>query len=122
MPHDIDETVIVAKAIVKMFTLWGLQDSTQLKILGMSDSNGEVLIGMRDGSTGLPNKGDIRSRARHLLTIHKYLRLLYPKNNELLYGWVRMHNKHFGGLTPLDLMMTGDFQRVITLLNKQVQH
>ncbi|MEZ9042654.1 MbcA/ParS/Xre antitoxin family protein [Vibrio sp. 10N.247.311.47] len=122
MPHDIDETVIVAKAIVKMFTLWGVQDSTQLKILGMSDSDDEVLRGMRDGSTGLPNKGDIRSRARHLLTIHKYLRLLYPKNNELLYGWVKMHNKHLGGLTPLDLMMTGDFQRVITLLNKQVQH
>ncbi|WP_373455318.1 MbcA/ParS/Xre antitoxin family protein [Vibrio splendidus] len=77
---------------------------------------------MRDGSTGLPSEGDIRSRARHLLTIHKYLRLLYPKNNELLYGWVRMHNKHLGGLAPLDLMMTGDFQRVITLLNKQVQH
>lgn len=119
--HDIDDTTIVAMALMKMFTLWELDDSTQLKLLGMPVSDSTVLQDMRDGIHGLPNKEDVRSRARHLLTIHRFLRLLYPRNKELLYGWVHMHNKNLNKLTPIDVMISGDYQRVVTLLNQQIQ-
>ena len=39
-----------------------------------------------------------------LLTIHKSLKILYPKNEEIVSGWIFMKNKQFDGKRPLDVM------------------
>ena len=112
--HDKDDTTIVAKALMRLFTHWVLDDSTQLKLLGLPVSDSTMLQDMRNGIHGLPSEKDIRTRASDLLTIHKLLRILYPRNSELLYGWVNMHNKKLNELRPIDVMISGDYQRVTT--------
>lgn len=54
---------------------------------------------------GIPTGRDSYDRVGHLLAIHKNLRLLYPQNSELLYGWVTMRNQKFDGRTPLEVMI-----------------
>lgn len=43
-------------------------------------------------------------RAGMLLGIHKSLRLLFPHNRELAYGWMTQPNLAFQGATPVELI------------------
>lgn len=45
---------------------------------------------------------DQYERVGHLLGIHKSLRLLFPGNRDVVYGWMKMRNRAFGGMTPVD--------------------
>ncbi|WP_373689579.1 antitoxin Xre/MbcA/ParS toxin-binding domain-containing protein [Photobacterium pectinilyticum] len=74
---------------------------------------------MKCGEIGLQDSAEARTRAANLLTIHKCLRCLYPKNPELLYGWVRMHNTNLDGRTPLAIMLDGDMERIVRILEQQ---
>ncbi|MGY0216437.1 hypothetical protein ACWJJH_03500 [Endozoicomonadaceae bacterium StTr2] len=48
---------------------------------------------------------DTYERVALLLSIHRSLRLLYPHNPELLYGWPMMRSQDHDGLSPLDIML-----------------
>jgi hypothetical protein len=50
------------------------------------------------------NDRDKLERAGILLGIHKSLRLLFPHNRELAYGWMTQPNRAFQGLTPVALI------------------
>ena len=44
------------------------------------------------------------ARGEGLLSIHKALRLLYPRNEEMRYSRISRRNATFGNLTPLAVM------------------
>lgn len=99
-----DESIVLAKAITKLFKHWNLSQEEQCSLLGISGSSRRKLKEMADGTTGIPSGRDSFERVGFLLSIHKALRLLYPKNPEILYGWVKMRNKKFDGRTPMEMM------------------
>jgi len=93
-----------AKLITKLFELWGLDNATQLNLLGLSESSRSLLNKYRNASSPLPASRDVRDRVGWLLACHKALRLLYPHNQALRYNWMNRRNEIFNGQTPIDLM------------------
>ncbi len=93
-----------AKLITNLFELWQLDNATQLNLLGLSESSRSLLNKYRNASSPLPASRDVKDRVGWLLSCHKALRLLYPRNESLRYSWVNRRNEIFNGMTPIDVM------------------
>ena len=93
----------MAKMIMRLFQHWGIPTADQLNLLGLSDKSRALLTKYKKGNAFTANR-DVLDRVGWLFAIHKALRLLYPRNKELLYGWVKLRNTAFDNLTPLDVM------------------
>ena len=90
--------------VTRLFNKWQLDNKTQLNLLGLSPASRSVLPKYRDGSKGIPQQKDQQDRVAYLLGIHKALRMLYPRNNELLYGWINKRNQYLDGKAPIEIM------------------
>lgn len=93
----------LAALAMKLFQLWGLSTADQLDLLGLSPKSRAMLSKYARGEA-LPATRDMYDRVGWLLAIHKALRLLYPRNEEIRYSWVNRRNAAFGNLAPLDVM------------------
>ena len=47
---------------------------------------------------------DLLDRAGHLLGIHKSLQLLFPRNEDIVRGWMSSGNSRFGEETPIGIV------------------
>lgn len=99
------ESVILAKALMTLFRCWKTSRSTQCSLLGISPTNSNKLRAMESGASGIPQGRDSHERVGNLLSIHKSLKLLYPHNPEIRYGWVNMRNSKLNGRTPMEVMV-----------------
>ncbi|GAB3273063.1 MbcA/ParS/Xre antitoxin family protein [Parahaliea aestuarii] len=97
------EQARIIKMIMKLFDHWKLSTGEQLSLLGLPKENRRALVGYSNGQP-LANDRDKLERARILLGIHKSLRLLFPHNRKLLYGWMTQPNEAFSGATPVQLI------------------
>ena len=95
----------LARVVAALFGKWELPGETQLALLGLSPESRKLLAQYRRGERALPNTRDTLDRAGYLLGIHKGLRLLFPEDPALRYGWVRRRNALLGDRTPLDVML-----------------
>jgi hypothetical protein len=93
----------LARLVTRLFELWKLTTADQLELLGLSPSSRAMLSRYRKGEA-LPSSRDMLDRIGWLLSIHKSLRLLYPKNETIRYTWVQRRNQVLGNRTPLDIM------------------
>lgn len=98
-----DERVILARAATRLFELWGLSAADQLMLLGLNESNRIALQRYAKGEALASNR-DLLERVGHLLGIHKALKLLYPRNPELVSGWMSSPNTKFDGATPIEIV------------------
>ena len=89
--------------ISNLFDHWKLNTEDQLNLLGLSSTSRSMLGKYRKGNP-LSSSRDMQDRAGWLFAIHKALRLLYPRNPGLRYGWISRRNRAFANLAPLDLM------------------
>jgi hypothetical protein len=89
--------------IMALFDRWKLTNEDQLNLLGLSTTSRAMLGKYRKGGA-LSLSRDMQDRVGWLLAIHKALRLLFPRNEALRYGWVKRRNKSLNNLAPLDLM------------------
>ncbi|GAB1414105.1 MAG: MbcA/ParS/Xre antitoxin family protein [Anaerolineae bacterium] len=89
----------VAKMLMKLFEHWQLTTEEQLSMLGLAPDNRAALSRYRKG-VPIAASRDMVERAGHLLGIHKNLRLLFPRNLDLAYAWMRSRNRAFEGRTP----------------------
>ena len=97
-----DERVVLARAVTKLFELWQLGTADQLMLLGLNESNRIALQRYANGEALAANR-DLLERVGHLLGIHKALKLLYPRNPELVGGWMSSPNAAFDSATPVDI-------------------
>ena len=74
----------LAKMMIKLFDLWGLEAADRLELLGLDAENLSILDLFRTGKSELSD-GDTMERTSWLLTIHKSLGLLYPYNEDIRY-------------------------------------
>ncbi|HKE93734.1 MAG TPA: MbcA/ParS/Xre antitoxin family protein [Povalibacter sp.] len=98
-----EERVVLARAVTKLFELWQLSSADQLMLLGLNESNRIALQRYARGEA-LAANGDLLERVGHLLGIHKALKLLYPKNPEIVAGWMSSPNALFDGTIPVDVV------------------
>lgn len=95
----------LASLTMKLFDRWQLGSATAMSLLGMSPNSRSLLAKYRSGERALPPTPDVLDRVGYLLGIHKGLRLLYPKNERIRFGWVKLPNKMLEGRTPLSVML-----------------
>lgn len=124
-PDDMDTPnvapeVITAmqRAIVRLFSLWGLTDAQACILLG--ELSLRTYARWKTGSFGRVGP-DLRDRLSNVIGIHKALRLLF-RDAERGYRWVKQGNTAFGGRSALDVMLDGqltDLMRVRRYLDAQ---
>ena len=93
----------LAQMVTRLFELWDLPAADQLELLGLSRTSRAQLSKYRKGGA-LPSSRDMLDRIGWLLSIHKSLRLLYPRNENIRYTWVKRRNKILDDQRPLDIM------------------
>ncbi len=99
---SIDSRIRLANLIMRLFELWELSSEDQSAMLGLSKNNQDTLNRYRNGEP-FANDSDLIDRAGYLLSIHKALRILYPRNRDLVYRWIKMPNKAFANKSPLEV-------------------
>lgn len=107
VPNLADEAtrMDLARVVAALLGKWALPADAQLALLGLSPESRKVLAQYRRGERALPNSRDTLDRAGYLLGIHKGLRLLFPEDETLRYGWVQRRNRLLGERTPLQVMI-----------------
>jgi hypothetical protein len=98
----------IAKMVMKLLTRWSLTTEDQAAMLGLAVTNRATLSRYRNGEA-IGSSRDQYERVGHLLGIHKNLRLLFPQNRDLVYGWMRTRNHAFNNLTPVDVIREQGF-------------
>lgn len=93
----------LARMVIRLFQHWKIGTADQLNLLGLSETSRAMLSRYARGEALLSTR-DMKDRVGWLLSIHKALRLLYPRNEEMRYSWVNRRNAAFGNLTPLAVM------------------
>jgi hypothetical protein len=93
----------LARMVTRLFELWGLPAADQLELLGLSRTSRAQISRYRQGRA-LPSSRDMLDRIGWLLSIHKSLRLLYPRNENIRYTWVKRRNRILDDQRPLDIM------------------
>lgn len=104
--HDQDNRKRLAGMVVRLFDHWQLAAPEQASLLGLSPDSRATIARYRKGDP-LADNTDLLARAGHLLGIHKALRIMFPKDRDLVYRWVRTPNRRFGGRMPLEILKQG---------------
>lgn len=93
----------LARMVTRLFELWNITTADQLELLGLSRTSRAQLSKYRNGGA-VPSSRDMLDRIGWLLSIHKSLRLLYPRNENIRYTWVKRRNRILDDHRPLDIM------------------
>jgi hypothetical protein len=93
----------LALMVTRLFELWNLPTADQLELLGLSKTSRAQISRYRKGGA-VPSSRDMLDRIGWLLSIHKSLRLLYPRNENIRYTWVKRRNRILDDQRPLDIM------------------
>jgi hypothetical protein len=93
----------LARMVTRLFELWNITTADQLELLGLSRTSRAQLSKYRNGGA-VPSSRDMLDRIGWLLSIHKSLRLLYPRNENIRYTWVKRRNRILDDQRPLDIM------------------
>lgn len=103
--HDEQVRRDLARVVLELLNRWGLSASEQVELLGLQDVGPDALDHLRRGELVLRDAPVILARVGNLLAIHKGLRLLFPENEDIRFGWVRMCSSRLDGEAPLTIML-----------------
>jgi hypothetical protein len=107
-PHGpdltVDEALASARAIVNLFSKWGLTDDQARQILGGMTQR--TWARWKQGDIGRIDR-DLATRLSLLLGIHKGSRYLFGRDVQRAYKWIKAENDVFGGRSALDVMLGG---------------
>ena len=93
----------LARMVTRLFELWKISTADQLELLGLSRTSRAQISKYRNGGA-VPSSRDMLDRIGWLLSIHKSLRLLYPRNENIRYTWIKRRNRILDDQRPLDIM------------------
>ena len=103
-----EENHAMQRATLRLFSKWGINDSTSCKLLGGIST--KTLQRWRKGEYG-DLSIDQADRISNLLAIHKALRIIF-KDARRYYGWVSKPNDAFDGKSALDVMLNGHLRDI----------
>lgn len=99
--------------VTKLLEHWKLTAPEQSALLGLSTGSRSTLARYREGEP-LADSRDLLDRAGHLLGIHKSLRILFPYDRDLAYGWMTQFNRRLGA-RPVDLITERGFEGLLAV-------
>lgn len=103
----------LTRMVLALFDRWGLSTAEQAALLGLSPDNRATIARYRRGEP-FGESRDLIERAGHLLGIHKSLRILFPHDRDLAYGWVKAPNRRLGA-RPLEIMIARGFEGLLAV-------
>jgi len=103
--HDEQVRRDLGRVVLELLNRWGLSASEQVELLGLQDEGPNAIDQLSRGELVLPDSPVMLTRVGNLLAIHKGLRLLFPENEDIRFGWVRMCNSRLDGEAPLTIML-----------------
>jgi Protein of unknown function (DUF2384) len=103
----------LAAMVTKLLDHWNLTAAEQSALLGLSTTSRSTLARYREGEP-LADSRDLLDRAGHLLGIHKSLRILFPYDRDLAYGWMTQFNRRLGA-RPVDLISERGFEGLLAV-------
>ena len=107
-PVKTKETSVTAlKAFFSLADKWELSREQAMILLGIDSTS--TYANWKKGQSGALPK-DTLERISYLLGIHKSLRILFSRNIDSVYQWVRKPNGHpfFSGKSALERMLSGN--------------
>ena len=107
-PNSAEGRTALAKLVISLFDRWKLPTADQAAMLGLSLHSRATLASYRKGRP-LADSRDLLDRAGHLLAIHRSLRILFPRNQELVYQWPVVPNQAFDGKAPVAVIRDEGF-------------
>jgi len=112
--RDPEQVSALLEMVLRLMQAWKLDTRQQAALLGVR-SPSTIYRWKSHGAKRL--RVDTLERIRHLLAIHKQLRLLFYHNPDLAKAWVSTRNRAscFGGKRPVEIMLRGsisDFELV----------
>lgn len=101
----VDENSRVAYAcmVTQLMNHWQLGTSDQLQMLGLNADSRATLSRYRKGAPLAKNR-DLIERVAYMLDIHAQLRLIFPHNRNLVYGWMTARVGEFENMTPVEVV------------------
>jgi len=100
--------------VMRLFAHWDISLQDQAALLGLSEGSRTTLARYRKGDPLADNR-DLLDRVGNLLSIHRSLRILFPKNRELVYRWPTAPNKAFNGRSPVGIIRDEGFLGLLTV-------
>jgi len=100
-----------ARFAVRVFELWGLNDTESCILLG--GLGHRTYARWKKGQIG-PMDMDRKMRLSILAGIHKGLKYLFTEKQRG-YDWVKTPNAHFDNARPLDILLNGRMTDLIAL-------
>jgi hypothetical protein len=103
----------LAAMVTRLLVHWNLSAAEQAAVLGLSGGSRSTLARYRSGEPLADNR-DLLDRAKHLLGIHKSLRLLFPHDRDLAYRWMTQPNRRLGA-RPIDVVVEHGFEGLLAV-------
>jgi len=113
-PRSREGRAALAGMVMRLFDHWDVSAQDQAALLGLSEGSRTTLARYKKGDPLADNR-DLLDRVGNLLSIHRSLRILFPKNRELVYGWPTSPNKAFNGKSPVDVIRDEGFLGLLTV-------
>jgi len=104
--QDPEQVSALLEMVFRLMQAWRLDTRQQAILLGVR-SPSTIYRWKNHGAKRL--RLDTLERIRHLLGIHKRLRLLFYRNPDMAKDWVNTRNRAscFGDKCPIDIMLKG---------------
>ena len=113
-PRSREGRAALAGMVMRLFVHWNVSAHDQAALLGLSEGSRTTLARYRKGDPLADNR-DLLDRVGNLLSIHRSLRILFPKNRELVYRWPTAPNGAFGGKSPVEVIRDEGFLGLLTV-------
>lgn len=106
---------VLGKAFWSIVEHYKLNQREQAVLLGIN-YNRTRLSSFKEGFS-IPDDPDKVLRASHLVGIHKSLRILFPHNRKVVYGWLKTPRKQFNNKSAMDYIEVGgpDYESLMRL-------
>ena len=102
-----DEAVrnALGRAFWKIADLYQFTQEEQAALLGVGYNRARLKT-LRE-SHALPTSPDGLLRVSHLVAIHKSLRILFSRNRDAAYAWMKTPRSHLDGKSAIDFIVKG---------------
>jgi hypothetical protein len=98
-----EERAVLGEAFWNIVELYGFTQKEQAALLGIKPYR-QRLKDLHDNKL-IPDDTDKKYRVGLLLGIHKNLRILFPHNKEIVYGWMKNPQRDLDGKIPIEFIM-----------------
>lgn len=113
MASSQNDAEILGEAFWQLMHHYQFTREEQAALLGIKP-NRQRLKDLSDKKT-LPDDEDKKYRVGLLLGIHKNLRILFPHNREIVYGWMKSPQNDIGGQIPIEFIMEKPGESLVRL-------